>query len=215
MANKRRVVIFDFDGTIADSAPMIRAIYADLAAKNNWRVLTEEDYQDLRKGSLSEARKWSGIHWWQFPIVIHSAKKLMQLEAEKVDLFPGVVKLLKELKQDGHELYVLSRNSPETIIHVLERYDLQDTLKIMRRRKRTFGSKGAAIRSLIKKNNYDKTNVWMVGDEVRDIVAGKSAGVNSIGVSWGIQDVSILERYHPTHLVYTIEELQSALQDDK
>lgn len=46
-ANK--IIIFDFDGTLADSAPIIRAIYAEVAAKNGLRVMTDEDYTNLRR----------------------------------------------------------------------------------------------------------------------------------------------------------------------
>ena len=85
-----KVLIFDFDGTLADSAPVIRAIYTDLAERNQWRPMTDEDYARLRRGTLREARRWAGIHWWQFPLVLRSAKRLMHMEAEKVRLFPEV-----------------------------------------------------------------------------------------------------------------------------
>lgn len=208
----KKVIIFDFDGTLADSAPIIRAIYAEMAVKNNLRVMTDEDYTMLRRGSLREARKWSGVRFWQLPLLVRNVRKLMKLEAEKVQLFPGVVKMIGELRARELELYILSRNKADTIIQVLERYGLQDELRILDRRKRTFGSKAAIISALVRQKRYKKEDVWMIGDEVRDIQAANKAGVNSIAVSWGLQDVSVLERYKPTCLVSTVPQLQQVLQ---
>lgn len=210
MSNKPQAVIFDFDGTIADSVPIIRVIYTELAVKNKWKVMTDQDYDILRRGSLRDARRWSGIRFWQLPMVIRSARKLMKVEAEKVTLFPGVFQLLKELRSQEIDLYVLSRNSSDTIEKVLERYSLQNDLRILARR-RSFGSKGAVIKWLLNQKTYDRNKVWMVGDEVRDILAANSAGTKSVAVSWGIQDISILKKHQPTHSVVNVEELRQIL----
>jgi phosphoglycolate phosphatase len=206
-----KIIIYDFDGTIADSAPIIRSIYADLAIRNKWRAMTDEDYAMLRKGSLREARRWAGIRWWQFPLVLRSAKRLMHMEAENVSLFPEITELIQDLHTKGIRQYVLSRNSTDTIKRVLSRYGLNDELQVLQRRKRTFGSKAATIRRLVKQESYDKSCVWMVGDEVRDVEAAKLAGVNSIAVSWGLQDISILELTKPDHMVTSVRELRKVL----
>ncbi len=206
-----KAIIFDFDGTLADSVPIIRAIYTDLAIKNKWTAMTDADYDLLRRGSIRDARKWSGIKFWQLPLVIRSARKLMKVEAEKVQLFPGIVELIHELRDQGAELYVLSRNASDTIEHVLDRYGLESDLEILTRRRRSFGSKGAVIRKLLSDKQYAPSDVWMVGDEVRDVTAAQSAGVKSLAVGWGIQDSSILERHNPTKSVDTIEEMRQIL----
>lgn len=209
----KKVIIFDFDGTLADSAPIIRAIYAEVATKNGLRVMSDEDYTMLRRGSLREAKKWSGVRFWQFPLLVRNVRKLMRLESEKVALFPGVVEMIRELRRQGLDLYILSRNTAATITHVLERHGLEGELPILDRRKRSFGSKASVINRLVQQKQYDRKLVWMVGDEVRDIVAANKARVNSIAVPWGLQDISILERYKPTRTVSTVSELQKILSN--
>jgi phosphoglycolate phosphatase len=164
---------------------------------------------------LRQARRWAGIHIWQMPLVIANAKRLMNLEAEKVKLFPGMVELVRDLKKDGHTVYVLSRNSPDTIYRVLERYKLHNDMKILASRRFTLGSKTAAIRSLLHQNRYKRRTVWMVGDEVRDIKAARRAGVKSLAVAWGIQDISILEKFRPNETAYSIDELRKILQNSQ
>lgn len=210
-----KVLIFDFDGTMADTAPMIRAIYTEMAEQNNWRAMTDEDYEKLRKGSLRQARKWAGIHVWQLPLIIRSAKKLMHQESEKVQLFPEVTELIRELDDKDYHLYVLSRNSIGTIKHVLERYGIQGHMQVLRRRKRTLGSKTIAIKRLLRQQGYDKNDVWMIGDEVRDIQAAHRSGIKSIAVTWGIQDKSILKINQPTHMVESVAQLRKRILEEK
>ncbi len=213
MSGAKTAIIFDFDGTIADSAPIIRAIYTQIALKHHLTVMTDEDYEMLRRGSLSAARKWSGVRFWQFPLLVNSARRLMKLESEKVNLFPGVIAMIRELRKHDVALYVLSLNKTETIARVLTRHGLQDDFLILRRHKRSFGSKAAVINGLVKKEHYDKKQVWMIGDEVRDVKAAKKAGVNSIAVAWGFQDVSVLKLHNPTELVSSVRELHKSLED--
>lgn len=207
----KKVIIFDFDGTLADTAPIIRSIYTELAAKNKWRPLTDKDYEVLRRGSLNQARKWAGVRWWQFPMVVRTARRLMKLEAEKVILFPGMLELITELKEKNFKLYILSLNLSDTIRHVLERNNLLDNIEILQRRKRSLGKKAAVIERLVRSQGYNKKSVWMIGDEVRDIQAAGRVGINSVAVAWGLQDVSILKQYKPTHVASSVKELRSFL----
>lgn len=208
----RKVVIFDFDGTLADTGPLIKSIYNQMAKQNNWRPMTDKDYAYLRRSSVREAKKWTGMHFWQFPIIVRSAKRLMRLEADKVQLFPGVFELIKELEAKNIEMYVLSRNMPETIAHVLQRVGLKDALPILHARRWVFENKATALKQIIRKKGYKHENVWMVGDEVRDVEAAKKVGINSIAVSWGLQDESVLGQHRPDFLVRTVDELGELLR---
>ncbi len=206
-----QAVIFDFDGTLADTGPIIRAIYTELAQKNNWPEMTDEAYAKLRKGSLHQARQWVGIRWWQFPSLVRSAKQLMKLESEKVKLFPGAVDLIRELQKENINVYILSRNLPDTIQAVLERYGLEQKVEILSYKTLFFGSKRTVIAKLLLRQRYKRKAVWMVGDETRDIRAARSTGVNSIAVGWGLQDISILERNRPTEVAATMKQLKNIL----
>lgn len=207
-----KVLIFDFDGTLADTVPIIRRVYTELAVKNNLRPMTNKDYAELRKGTLGQARRWSGIRLWQFPLIVRSIKQLMNMEADKVQLFPGADDLIRSLHGQGYTMHILSRNTSETIYRVLVRYDLQDTIQIITGKRRTLGSKTRAIQLLIRRNKLDKQSVWMIGDEVRDIKAARRAGVNSIAVTWGLQHKSILEQANPTEIVTSITKLEALIQ---
>lgn len=208
----QKVAVFDFDGTLADTASIFKIIYADIADKNNWKYPTEEEFENLRKGTIRDARKWAGIPFWKLPFLIHDVKKVMRRDADKVVLFPEVVELIRDLHKDGFAIYILSRNLPETIKAVLKRYGVDGKVQIIRRKKRYLDSKSIPLILLLRRNKYDRKYVWMIGDEVRDILSAKRAGVHSVAVTWGLQDVSILKKYRPTYLVKNVAELRQILQ---
>jgi phosphoglycolate phosphatase len=207
----RRAVVFDFDGTVADTAPLMRTIYAEQAKKFGWTPLTDEAYADLRKGTLRDARRWAGIHWWQLPWVVKGAKRLLNLEADQVKIFPGMIGLIRELEKDPDiDLYILSRNTKETVAAVLERKNLSNELTILGRR-RLLGSKSVTLNWLVASQGYRRRDIVMVGDEIRDVRAAKRAGTKSIAVTWGLQDEGILRKYRPTYLVTSVDELRDCL----
>jgi phosphoglycolate phosphatase len=192
----QKVIVFDFDGTLADTGSIFKTIYSDMRGRSNWRYTT----------------KWAGIPFWRLPFVVHDIKKIMRRDVDKVMLFPEVVELINDLYKEGFTIYILSRNLPNTIKKVLTRYGIGNKVQVIKRKKSYLGGKTISLILLIRHQKYDRKNVWMIGDEVRDILSAKRSRVNSVAVTWGLQDASILKRYHPDHLVKDVAELRGILQ---
>ena len=205
----KNCLILDFDGTIADAVPLIREIYAEIASKRGFPQIDDETYSQLRKGSVKDVLKWVGVKPWQLPSALKEGRKLFADKSDQVNLYDGVPELIKKLSAQAWDIYILSSNSEKTIKNILKRYDL-DNLIVILKRPPIFG-KANSINKLVKKNNYQKSKVWMVGDEVRDVVAGKKAGVNTLSVSWGLQDQELLKKNKPTHLVSTVAKMSEIL----
>lgn len=205
----QKAVIFDFDGTIADTSMLIRGVYNEMGAERGWPVMNEVEYQRLRELGLVEAQRWTGVKPWQVPGLMREGLKRFKLLSQEVKLFPGIPELMGQLVTSGQTLYVLSTNAPEIIGEVLGRYDLKNSVTVLKRS--PLFSKHYAIRSLISKNKYQHDNVWMVGDEVRDIEAGKHAGVNTVAVTWGLESNELLLAAQPTALASSPKELSGIL----
>lgn len=204
-----RVVIFDFDGTLADVVPLMRKVYGDFAVRKGYPEMTEEIYETLRKGTLKDVLKWAGIKPWQLPGIMREGRSAFYKGSKQVMLFEGITDLLPQLKNQGIDLYILSSNSVDTIKEIMKRNNV-DTFVTVLKRPALFG-KSVSIKKLMKKNGYKKSEVWMVGDEVRDIEAANKAGVNSVAVAWGLQHEIALERSNPTFLARSVKELNKIL----
>ncbi len=204
-----KVAIFDFDGTLADTAVIIRSIYGGLSVERGWPELTDDAYANLRKGTLRQAARWVGVRPWQMPFLFRHGRKLMREEAKHVKLFPGIPELIKELKQADIPIYILSRNSEHLVREVLTRYELQNDMIILPRA--LFRSKSVALNRLVFQEKYKRSRMYMIGDELRDIEAGRIAGVQTIAVTWGLQDESLLKAANPSHVAYDVSDIKDFL----
>ncbi len=206
----KRAIIFDFDGTIADSVPLMLDIYHKQAETKGWPVITPTTLVMLKKQSLKQAMKWAGVRVWQVPSLLAQGRKYMHLRSDEVKLFDGVSELITDLSKE-YDIYVLSNNSKTTIESVLHRNGVLDKVSVLPRP--TLFGKARAITKLVKTNNYFTHDVIMVGDEVRDIDAAKKARVKSVGVGWGLQDSELLKKAGAENVCADINELSKILKN--
>lgn len=194
-----KAVIFDFDGTLADTEGLLRDAYNELAKKKRWQKLNNQQYRGLFTATIIHALRWSRFRPWRFFYLVRQSRKHLHTEAGRISLFKGIPELIDELYESGFDLYVLSYNVATTINLVLTHREVIDKLIVLDQP--VFFRKHVRINELIKRKNYERSNVWMIGDEKRDIAAAKKAGVASIAVTWGLQNKSALKKAHPTHIV--------------
>ena len=185
-----KTIIFDFDGTLADSLVVLLEIYNELATKRGFRTVNQEDWMLLRQGTIAQGLRWTGIHPMQAPGMLAQGLKLLKPRTSEIKLFPEMIPVVERLASQGHKLFVLSTNSQDVIREVLNKHGIDDQLEVLKS-SRVFG-KAQAIRKLVRSHHLDPAEVWMIGDEVRDMRAANRAGVRGIGVSWGFQPAETL-----------------------
>lgn len=207
---KNKVVVFDFDGTLADSEKTIISIYDYFAAKNNKPALTEEIKQKLRDGTTRQALRWAGVKFWQIPKLLKIARIEYKKRASKVRIFPGMKGVVKNLSK-SHHIYILSTNSEKTVRKILKNNEFKTEVTILKGSS-VFG-KEKALKKLQKSHKYDRSLSWMVGDEMRDIAAGNKAGLNSVGVTWGLQSEKGLRLARPDYIAENPGELLAIIEN--
>jgi phosphoglycolate phosphatase len=194
---KPKMIVFDFDGTLADSERIMVGIYDFFAAENNKPELTEQIKQKLRDGTARQAIKWAGVRLWQIPKMLNIARKEYKKRSSKVRIFAGMQSLVKELSRD-FDIYILSTNSEKTVKKILIKNNFTPKVTILKGSS-VFG-KDKALRKLLRNKKYDRRISWMIGDEVRDIAAGNKSRLNTIGVTWGLQSEVGLRRARPGYV---------------
>jgi phosphoglycolate phosphatase len=187
-------IVFDFDGTLADTYGIVLALYNAEAANYGLRTISAEDWEEIRHMRFGEMLKFAGIKPHQVPKYVTIGKQVLKAHIEKIVLFDGIVDMVHRLKAAGHDLFVLSSNAEDTIQAVLDRYDIRE-MSVMKSSK-LFG-KAAPLKRLVRLNHLEPDQVWMVGDEIRDVVAADKAGIKSLAVTWGFHPKEMLESAHP------------------
>ncbi|MFP4007917.1 MAG: HAD-IA family hydrolase [Spirulinaceae cyanobacterium] len=205
-----RLIVFDFDGTIANTPQTIVAIVNRLAAEFGYKSLNEAEILALRGLSSREIVRQSQVSWLQLPFLLRRIKKELNQEIDKVQPIVGIEDALKVLKSEGYRLGILTSNLQENVTVFLETNNLQDVFEFIYPDASLFG-KHRQIRRLLRLNALTPSELVYVGDESRDIEAARKSGVWAIAVGWGFNAPELLVQHHPDRLVTTPQALVSAI----
>jgi phosphoglycolate phosphatase len=198
-------IIFDFDGTIADTLSAIVGLVNDHAHEFNIKPLDDHDVEELRGMSNVEIIKKFKVPLVKVPYLVLKAQKELNQRIDQMKLFPGIRELVLDLSSIGFRLGILTSNSRENVKKFLRAQQL-DVFDFIHAEQNFFG-KNWALLHLLKKYNLRKDEAIYVGDEVRDIEACHKVGMPVIAVSWGFHRKNILEAKHPTFLVSSAAEI--------
>ena len=200
-----KVIIFDFDGTLADTIDILLSITNRLAAEFGFKSATKEELAQLSNLNSWQILQYSGISIFKFPLLIRRLKAELQSEVPHIQLFPGIKEVLLELKKRGFQLGIITSNSRENVLGALEKNGLQDTFTFIYSGS-TFG-KHKVINKWLRIENIHTEKVVYVGDEIRDIDAAKKTGIKVIAVGWGFNSPQALAAHNPNFLIEHPQEL--------
>lgn len=200
-----RHFIFDFDGTLADSASWVMGTFNDVAARHGFRRVSDEELQMLRGRPNREIVKYLGVPAWKLPIIATDMRARIAAEIEQIKPFAGVDSLLFGLSQRGARITIVTSNSEANVRSVLgpqsssyvQRFECGASL---------FG-KARQIRRAIKSSPIPAAQTICVGDETRDIDAAREIGVACGAVLWGYATAELLKAQHPDYSFERVEQL--------
>lgn len=189
-----KTIIFDFDGTIADSLELVIEIYRQLTGDT--RPLTGEERDTLRKLPAQKVMKSLGVPMWRAPFLLGKGRKIMHSRVSEVEVFSGLPEVLKTLQERGYAMRIVTSNSENNVRVFLQKYNLESYFTSITGNIGLF-SKAKVLKQIMKREKLDATQTFYVGDEARDIAASKKAGLPIVSVTWGYNDVSLLEKLQP------------------
>jgi phosphoglycolate phosphatase len=202
------VIIFDFDGTIADSFDYVADFLVSTAGRAD---LSESQKHELRGLSMMAMARKLGFSWWRMPSLFFKGRKRMGRSIKQLKPFKGIPELLDNLHSEGHELFIISTNSLHNVRSFLKMNQLNHYFLEIYGGVGLF-SKAPALKKLFKEQNLSVKNAVYVGDEVRDIQAASSIGLKSVAVAWGFAKTEDLRSHRPAALAKKPDDLKSILE---
>ncbi len=192
--SRRRAVIFDFDGTIADSFEYV----FDFLKKegHNTTDFSAAELKEFRTMSMKRLALRLDVPVWRMPITYFRGRRVMRAHMEHVQPFDGMIEAIRALHTDGYTLFITSSNSGHNIRHLLRRKGVLGHFRAIRSSAGITG-KPALIRQLLVRYRLPRKTVWYVGDEMGDVTAAARAGVRSLAVGWGFADPGQLKGLEP------------------
>lgn len=213
---KYQLAIFDLDGTILDTLE-------DLTDSLNY-ALEKANYQ---KRTLEEVRRFVGNG--MLKLVCRALPKeagedvakevLAELKAhykihcaDKTKPYEGILEMLRELKEAGMRMAVVSNKADYAVQILCEEY-FPGIFDLTAGEKEGIKKKPApdAVFAVLKELQIEKEQAVYIGDSDVDILTAKNAEMNSILVDWGFRDADFLKEQGAEILVHTTDELKKCI----
>ncbi|MFB2839638.1 HAD-IA family hydrolase [Floridanema evergladense] len=206
-----KVIIFDFDGTVADTFDALVTISNNLAPEFGYSPVTSEEIPQIKDLTTREIIQRSGIAIYKLPFVLR--KVITELNSKIHSLSPveGIKTALFELKKQGNRLGIITSNDQENVQVFLQKNSLLDLFDFIYCGTRIFG-KSRVINNFLRQANLRPEEIVYVGDETRDIEAAKKSNIKVIAVSWGFNSGNILKQQKPDFLIERPQQLIEVIQ---
>jgi len=213
------VVLFDLDGTLADTA-------TDLGAALN-KLLVEEGRSALplamiRPHVSNGARGLLKLGFKLSPeddaYIAMSQRFLTHYSAAicvGTQLFDGISELLDTLEQKGHRWGVITNKHSRFTTPVMEQLGLTQRAACIISGDTAARPKPAPDPLLLacEQIGVSPQQCLYVGDDLRDIEAGRAANMGTVAVAWGyLGESKPIEKWNADHIIQTPAEILGLLQ---
>jgi len=200
-----KYIIFDFDGTLADSTAVFTSAWNTLAQKYKFKGIEFKEIESLKKLSMAERSKLFDFPMYKLPMILPQFYRLYRQSLNEVHLYEGIKDVLMEIDKRGYKILIISSNSQENILEFLKMNGIQCVSNVLCSN-RIFG-KDKVLKKFLKDFSSTASDVLYIGDEQRDIVACKKVGVPIIWVSWGYDSIEVIQQEEPEYKVNSPKEI--------
>jgi phosphoglycolate phosphatase len=178
-----RLVLFDFDGTLADTFPWFLQTFDQVADRFGFRRLDPTETEALRGMDARAIMRHHKVPTWKVPFIARHARTLMAAQIAQLQLFAGIEAALHALADQGVILGLVTSNSRGNAAAVLGPTLLARFAQIECGIS-MFG-KASKLRRVIQRSGIAADHTLFVGDELRDADAARAAGIDFGAVAWG------------------------------
>jgi phosphoglycolate phosphatase len=199
--SRYQLIIFDWDGTLMDSASRIISCLQQASLKADLPLQSEHDYrryiglslQEVLKRLHPEATQWQltvmdAVYRWQF------------MEANHTDmrLFLGAESVLDKLKQSGKKLAIATGKSRQGLNLVLAETGLAHYFDVTKSAEETRSKPDPQmLQDILTELHIPVSQALMIGDAVFDLEMAQNIGMDALALTHGVHDRAELAPYHP------------------
>lgn len=206
-----KTLIFDFDGTLADSFELALELAYEILEID---PLPAKEVSRLRRLPLLKAVRELRVPLYRLPRLLLYGRQKMHERIHEVHPFPGIPEAVAILHEQGHHLLVISSNSEQNVRSFLRANELEHYFDGVYGGVGVF-DKAAALRKVMRRNKLDPASCYYIGDEVRDIMAATRVHVRTVSVAWGYQHATALKAHNPFAIAYLPTDLLEIFESDK
>jgi len=210
-----KLVIFDWDGTLMDSVD--RIVYSMQASANvlSFEPPSYEQAKQIIGLSLTKAIQtlFPTANDEQVQLLTAQYKhQYVEVNNTPTPLFDSALELLTNLKQKDKLLAVATGKGRAGLQRVWQVSGTEHFFHASRCADESISKPDPdMINSLLEELNIQKHEAVMIGDTSFDLEMAQRAGIDSIGVTYGVHDGELLSKYQPRAIVDSLAELHQLL----
>jgi phosphoglycolate phosphatase len=199
MAARYKALVFDFDGTIADTLGEARRIFNEMAPDYGLRGIEEGEMEGLRHMTLKQFIEHMNIPKRRLPGLLARGTGMMRSSIANLRLIEGMGEVIVRMRKEHHSFGILTSNAPANVDLFLKAHGLRGHFDFISSTSKLTG-KSKHLKAIRKTFSLDATDILYVGDELRDVKASKKAGIPVAAVTWGFNSRESLAGMNPEHL---------------
>jgi phosphoglycolate phosphatase len=195
-----RSVVFDFDGTIADSFQINIEVANRLALDYGITPVTPETLERWQDLGAKEILQELNISMFRLPGILRRFKSVINEEVVRFPMIPGMRETILSLWDKDCVLGVVTSNSAANVRKFLAHQGIEHLFDFVESCPRLIG-KERVLNRIATRRHLSLSKMMYVGDETRDIDAAKQIHVKSVAVTWGFNSEKALTAHHPDYLI--------------
>ena len=203
-----KLVIFDFDGTLADTYGWFMSILDDAIARFRLYKPGPDEVEAMRGLSARQVMTKMKVRPWKLPAIVRHTRREKLKAAATTQLFDGIPDLLRDLRAAGIKVVIVSSDTTESVRQVLDREGIEvDLLNCGA----SLHGKTNKFKKVLKQMGVEPKDAVSVGDEIRDIDAAKPINMRAGAVSWGYTLPEALAKHDPAYLFKDVADMRRIL----
>ncbi|MCP4717434.1 MAG: HAD hydrolase-like protein [Deltaproteobacteria bacterium] len=203
-----KLVIFDFDGTLADTFPWFLHVINDAAQRFSFNPVAQHEHKLLQGFSARRVLRYLDVPLWKLPMIAAYMHRRMAGDIDHIQLFPGTASLLETLPAHNIALGVVSSNAYKNVCSILG--SSSSTLINHYECGVSVFGKAARLKNILAACGIQPQHALYVGDEIRDIEAAQSIHLACGAVTWGYNSSEALKAHAPDMLFNSFDEILAA-----
>ena len=210
----KKLVIFDWDGTLFDSTGIIGHALQQSCAAINQPIPSLKDAQKVIGLGFTEAIEVlvGPLSATQTEVFMQSYRRHYFSGEEIVTLFEGITSLLDGLRTQNKLTAVATGKSRAGLNRVLQHAALKNRFDATGTADETASKPHPQMLfELLEELEVHADEAIMIGDTTYDVDMAHEAGMTAIGVTYGAHDADTLASSQPAVLVHSVAELQQLL----
>jgi phosphoglycolate phosphatase len=208
------LIVFDWDGTLIDSAATIVACIQEAARDMGLPVPDRETASHVIGLGLHDSLRHAVpiLPVERYAEFVGRYRRHFLAREDAMQFFPGIRELLADLNRRGHRLAVATGKSRAGLERALAASGLGAHFAASRCADETSPKPHPAmLLELMRELEIEAARVLMIGDTSHDLEMARGAGVAAVAVGYGAHPIESLRALEPLECVGSVMELRSWL----